>query len=1469
MHRFTSLCALAVGLTMTSARVAAQNTTASDSVDFVGFMAYSDAWTDGNKVDPQGGFYSFTDDPNTPFSPCSIYGRVEGTEVSTTFHDDEAFSVKVSGYWYKYSVGTSHVNAYTWKETSSTDLGTGYVEGIAEDITYSYADGKTYAVTYNKMGNSEFGYLCTVDEQTGQFTRIAQIPFMYTVAADATGQLWSIGADGALYRLDRVTGVASKVGKTGFIPKECQQSATFDLRTGKLYWAINGFAESDNTHLNIVCGIVSVDTATGKATVVRNFPRYERFSSLFVRDAHPSAPDRLTSLNVDAEDGEGTTGSASFTLPSLTYSQQTLTGNVSYVVTLDGEKIAEGSGEAGTPVTLPVDFATAGAHTVAVQCSANGHSNPWARLTVYAGTDTPAAPTNLKVEADDMQASVKVTWDAVTKGANDGYINPEEITYNVVRMPSNTLVGRALTTNSFVDTPKTPCQRIRYVVTATYKRKTSDRTFSEWVRAGKSWDMPFTEMFEAEEDFNKFTTVDANGDGGDYWEAPSWKYDNAYGAAFYYNKKAYAAADDWLITPPLAFDATKLYKVTFQTYGYYGYTNHLQLAVGAQPTAEAMGKALLDKEYVSTMNSVKTFSAYIVPGADTRYVGFHNISTEHDHMSIDNICVEEISSNLVPAAPELSRVNGKVGAVKLYFNAPALNARGDKMQGKVDVRIYCGTETKPAATFEVEPGAAVQWTDQWAAAMVNVYRIAAVNAEGEGIPIEVTYDLTETEAQAPEDVKAEALSDDAVRITWKRPAAATGAVQYALYRVYDFNRTLLANHLDGFEFVDTHASEPLPEGTPQGAVTYVVESVNSVGTGGSTTSADVRVGKAYPLPFSETWFQQSTATNPWGLEGTGNASWIVEGYGYDPSTPGQDGAGMVKFTVNYASGLTPAQASYISPSIDFTSLRNPVARFYIYCHPSLSDQLRVTVSARSDNGETIALPAATFAAKADEAGWKECVVSLDAAKALTRGHLVFTGEGTVAGQNLHLDNLTITGESYTTDARVTSLEVPATVVAGREHDVTVRVKNCGAKALRNVKVTLVVGNEELADETIDEIAVDESEELVMSYEPEQAGTVQLEARVTAEGDEQPLNDALTRTVVVDEATLAYINTLQGDLSEDRRDVTLTWNAPTATSTVQQTTDDFESYDDFAISDLGGWTLHDGDGVLPFTFKDATSNVIEWPNNTSLQAFIVFNPSKTVLSGAILPHSGEKSMVSFGSPYAQNNDWLISPRLSGHEQLISFYARGIDSQAAREYFRVLYSTTDTLTTSFHPVSGTKPLMGGTEWKEYVFNLPEGARYFAIQYMGIQQSGLMVDDVCFSGYYAASARPDAYVIYRNGKEIATVDKLSFTDSYAEALAADAVVSYQVQAVYGSLVSELSAPFTIAPAGIEGNVTADATAWTVTPQRGAIRIARLAGLTATVLTADGRIAATVKADATVTLPAGVYVVTAGTTSRKVVVM
>lgn len=49
-------------------------------------------------------------------------------------------------------------------------------------------------------------------------------------------------------------------------------------------------------------------------------------------------------------------------------------------------------------------------------------------------------------------------------------------------------------------------------------------------------------------------------------------------------------------------------------------------------------------------------------------------------------------------------------------------------------------------------------------------------------------------------------------------------------------------------------------------------------------------------------------------------------------------------------------------------------------------------------------------------------------------------------------------------------------------------------------------------------------------------------------------------------------------------------------------DDFESYDDFLISDVGDWTLIDMDQLATYGMEN-----IEWPNNYDPMAFMVFNP----------------------------------------------------------------------------------------------------------------------------------------------------------------------------------------------------------------------------------------------------------------------
>ncbi len=1465
MKQLAKLCLLALAATPWTAT--AQSAAATDKVDFLGFVAYSDSWTDSGTNNPQGGFYTFSTDADEGFTAAGPTGRVEGNEVSATYHDNLVEQVKVSGYWYKYSVTYSRTNVDTWKDSSTADLGNKYEEGVAEDLTYDYTTGTTYAVTYNKLGNSEKGYLCTINPETGVFTRIASIPFMRTISADKDGNLWGIDGGGTLYTISKTDGATTAVGKTGFTPQELNQSATFDLRTGRLYWALYGFADTDTQHTNTLCGIVSVDLTTGKGTMVRSFPRYERISALIIKDAHPDAPATPTGLSVEPGEGSSITGTVSFTMPTLTYSQQaSLSGTLSYSVRIDGEEVTTGTAAPGETVSTVCNYYKAGTHTTDVNCTLGSLTSPRTSLTAYIGTDSPAAPKDVTVTADEMQRSVTINWQPSTTSANGGYIDPTKVTYTVTRMPENTIVARNIAETSFTDTPDNELRRIRYTVTATYMRRESARTFSPWVHAGTSYEIPYVEAFDAEDDYNTFTAIDANGDGSDDWEAPCWKYDATYGAAFYYNKGT-QTANDWLVTPPLAFSGDKVYKLTFMTYGYYGRTNHLQISLGAQPTAEAMSEPIFDEEYVSTMNSVKTYSVYLNPKADTRYVGFHNVTAEKDHMSIDNIYIEEIGSNLVPATVTDTKATGSVSNVTLSFRVPQTDMSGKAMEGNVSVKIYCGDETEPAATLSATPGETLTWTDQWAAAMLNTYTLIVANSYGDGTPASVSIDLSETAAPAPEELKAENLSATAVRLTWNKPQSAGNApLLYSVYRMYDYEKTCIADNLSATEFIDLHATDALPDDSRQDVVSYLVYATNSAGEGEYAQTAKVPVGKAYTLPFAETWYQQATANNPWSLEGNGTASWIVEGYGYDPATRGQDGEGMVKFTVNSYTTANSGTASYISPAIDFTSLKNPKARFYIYRHPSLSTDLNVKVSVRTENGETIDLSNATIGAYAEEAGWTECNVDLTPAATLSRASLVFTGSGTVSGQNLHLDNLTISGDDYATDAAVEDFSVPAQVVAGYEHDVTVKVRNNGTQPLTGVRITITENGNAVSSDVLDKIAVGGSEDLVVSYEPTQVGLSTLSARVEVTGDEQTGNNVLSIPVVINEPTLAYVGKLRAALSDDNTHVTLSWDKPYTTPSAQYVTDDFESYPDFAISGIGGWTLHDGDGVLPFTFKDNTGSLIEWPNNTSKQAYIVFNPNETVLSGYILTHSGTKSMVSFGSPYATNDDWLISPRLSGKQQVISFYARGIDSQKAAERFKVLYSTTDTLTTSFHTVSGPKPLSGDTVWTRYRFALPEGAKYFAIHYIGHQQSGLMIDDVSFEGYYAPAAEPDGYEVLRNGQVLGDVlTELEYVEDLPESISRSEQITYQVRAIYGNNTSVLSEPFVFSIDGIDRVSGASAT-WQPVVKDGTLRIAGIGTQAATVTSTDGRTVGTLTEGRTLCLPHGVYVVKAQGRSVKV---
>lgn len=59
---------------------------------------------------------------------------------------------------------------------------------------------------------------------------------------------------------------------------------------------------------------------------------------------------------------------------------------------------------------------------------------------VYLGLDVPGAPGNILL-TDNLNGGVKLTWETPTKGANGGYCNPNNLTYNIYKVVNGSAVG--------------------------------------------------------------------------------------------------------------------------------------------------------------------------------------------------------------------------------------------------------------------------------------------------------------------------------------------------------------------------------------------------------------------------------------------------------------------------------------------------------------------------------------------------------------------------------------------------------------------------------------------------------------------------------------------------------------------------------------------------------------------------------------------------------------------------------------------------------------------------------------------------------------------------------------------------------------------------------------------------------------------------------------------------------------------
>ncbi|MDE6296781.1 MAG: choice-of-anchor J domain-containing protein, partial [Muribaculaceae bacterium] len=671
----------------------------------------------------------------------------------------------------------------------------------------------------------------------------------------------SKGADASLYRINKNSGDLTFIGSTG-LSTDFAQSMTFDPITGKLYWAA--------VRSNGVSGLYEVDTKTGLASLIFTFDNNEEFTGLYIPtpEINESAPAAVTEIIPSFVDGS-LSGTVTVTAPEKAFNNAELNGNVSITVLADGENPETREVAPGEKVSLNYTL-TEGIHSFTAFASNASGEGPRTAKAVYVGIDGPAAVDNLSLTTTD-DGKAHLSWNAPTKGRNEGYIDPSQLTYTVKRYPDNVVVAKNITATYFTDPVDKDANNYWFEVIPYCGDREGIATQTESGIFGHGTGMPCHFSLDSKEEFDLFTVIDANNDwdGQYYWGGwmygPDFKYTTEEdGNCAVYGYHPETAADDWLITPPVGVEKGKKYRLTY-TFWTRGQAETLEVTAGPQNTVAAQKPILAKADYKHKDHQV--FNVDFTAEADGNYyIGFHITSKKKMYYAfISDIKVDAVPDEDAPqAVSDLKVVPGANGATEatLSFNAPEKTIGGAELAAIDKIEIFHGTESTPVATLQGDPGEDFSWTEQNVSGFVS-YRVVPYANGKAGAKSEATVyvgwdiPLSVTEAE---------VSDASGKpvVTWTAPVEGINGgyidpskLTYAVYR-YEDDLKLLERNVSGTSFTDTEL-----ETEPQHLVAYVIVAHSEAGYGEPASTDYIVFGDPYTGQFLENFADASVHSTPW------------------------------------------------------------------------------------------------------------------------------------------------------------------------------------------------------------------------------------------------------------------------------------------------------------------------------------------------------------------------------------------------------------------------------------------------------------------------------------------------------------------------------------------------------------------------------------------------------------------------------
>lgn len=552
------------------------------------------------------------------------------------------------------------------------------------------------------------------------FSKVKDMDGLYwDFCFDAQGNAWFAqkygGSDGIvkgtnLVKMDgnfnRISEVKMQLERDEDINSIYFSTMYFDNSTGDLYYL--PCSDYGSTSL------YKVNPTTGISQSVAWFNQGNHFTGLYIpylTADNGAAPARVSGLDAQADLNGAMKDTIKWVTPSKTWAGDDLANlqtvkiyrkNAGYAtteLTKTADLIANSQLLATVPATEKEtamswvdENPTDGINTYYVLAANDKGNGVIDSIRCYMGIDVPGAVGNIMLEKNGT--GVNISWDAPEKGANNGYIGTEGLSYKITRLPDSVVVAENVTDTKYTDNTLGEQQSYSYTVQAVNAKGAGAIATSNPIMAGAALKTPVSLAFDTQADADRWSTNKMNN--SIYFSyAGGWSDD--YKCMIGYGTST-GTVEGTLISPPLYLEEGKTYRFTTDFQADYFDDAYFDLYVGVGTNSESQDGATIiasreGEQYAEQYHREKYEDYFVAPASGTYYYTLRVKTVDkYNIFKLFGLKVDYVAESDMAA----TSIDGVLEAVAQQANECTVKVRnlGSKDQENYTVKLLMDNEGK-------------------------------------------------------------------------------------------------------------------------------------------------------------------------------------------------------------------------------------------------------------------------------------------------------------------------------------------------------------------------------------------------------------------------------------------------------------------------------------------------------------------------------------------------------------------------------------------------------------------------------------------------------------------------------------------------------------------------------------------------------------------------------------------------------